>query len=69
MSGRWIAQISEGCWLAPWGGDPGRTIMRDNATRYKTAGAAKAALTRARKRFGFRNIKGSVELVAPEPKP
>lgn len=54
----WLAKLSEGCWLAPWEGDPGRTIVEDNAQRYKTEGAAKAALTRARKRHTFRKIKG-----------
>ena len=56
--GGWLAEISPGCWLAPWSGDPGRTLVEANARRYKTAGAARGALTRARKMFRWRKIKG-----------
>ena len=63
MAGGWLAEISPGCWLAPWTGDPGRTAVGANAKRYKTEGAAKAALTRARKAFRWRRIKGRVVYV------
>ena len=53
-----VAELSEGCWLRNWGGDPGRTTALANAQRYKTKGAAKAALTRARKAYAWRKIKG-----------
>ena len=62
MDKPWIAELSQGCWLAPWEGDPGRTVVKDNAQRYATEGAAKVALTRARKRYRFRSIKGRAVL-------
>ena len=58
MNGGWLAEISPGCWLAPWTGDPGRTVVEANATRYKTQGAANRALARARRKYAFRRIKG-----------
>ena len=27
----WIVELEEGCWLAPWLGDPGRTTMKKSA--------------------------------------
>ena len=53
-----VAEMSEGCWLRNWGGDPGRTTVLANAQRYKTKAAALAALTRARKAYQWRKIKG-----------
>lgn len=58
MSGGWLAEIGEGCWIAPWDGDPGRTCVEQNAKRYKTESAANAALARIRKKFAFRKIEG-----------
>ena len=52
------------CWLAPWGGDPGRTVVLANAKRYKTERGAKAAATIAKKKYSWRKI-GVVE-PAPE---
>ncbi len=34
-------------WLADWEGDPGRTLVIENAKVYKTEASAKAAITRA----------------------
>lgn len=47
-----IVELEEGCWLAPWRGDPGRTLVRESAKRFKSARAARAALARHRA-FGF----------------
>ena len=49
-----IVEIQPGCWLADLEGDPGRTLVKENAKHYRTEPAAKAALTRARK---FRPLK------------
>lgn len=46
---KYIAELEPGVWVAPWAGDPGRTIKRENAKRFRTRPAAKAAITRAQK--------------------
>ncbi len=51
----WIVEISPGCWLAPWSGDPGRTLVKDSAKRFRTERGAKQALGIARNRFPYRN--------------
>lgn len=51
------------CWLAPWNGDPGRTVVRKNAKQYKTESAANAALARAIKRNPSRNFEGRGKVV------
>jgi hypothetical protein len=45
----WVVEIETECWLAPWQGDPGRTLRLENAKRYKSQHAAECALRRARK--------------------
>lgn len=44
----WVVEIEPGCWLAPWEGDPGRTLLLANVKRYKSAREANCALRRAR---------------------
>lgn len=44
-------------------GDPPRTVVRENAKRYKTEAAAKAALTRAIKRNPSRQLEGRGKVV------
>lgn len=56
----YIVEFEEGCWAAPWSGDPGRTLVKDNAKRFKTLSAAIKCLDKARAipfRNGFRNAK------------
>lgn len=48
------------CWLAPWSGDPGRTVVLENAKRYKTRKTAMVAARREHKRYNWRKI-GIVE--------
>lgn len=48
-----IVEIEKSCWLAKGKGDPARTLLRANAQEFKTLGAAKAALTRARQFHDF----------------
>lgn len=45
----WIVTLEPGCWLAPWRGDPGRTLVRASARVYPTELGARRALHRARK--------------------
>lgn len=42
----WIVEIEEGVWLAPWEGDPGRTLNRDSARKYASERKALGALLR-----------------------
>ena len=51
----WIVQIEPGVWLAAIEGDPGRTLVRDNAQPFKSMVAASRALTAARKYRPFVN--------------
>ena len=59
----WIVEIEQGCWLAPWTGDPGRTLVRENSKQYKSEGAAKWALNRAKGMYPFRDF--SQAMVVP----
>lgn len=45
----YLVELHPDCWIAKTDGDPGRTIVEANAQRFKTAAAARGALTRARK--------------------
>lgn len=52
----WVVQIEPGVWLAPWRGDPGRTLVLENAKRFKSAHAGECALRTARR---WRPFKGA----------
>ncbi|MGZ0173874.1 MAG: hypothetical protein ACKVHE_30560 [Planctomycetales bacterium] len=43
-----IVALEPRCWIAPWEGDPGRTMQEKSATRFPTEPAAEAALEKAR---------------------
>jgi hypothetical protein len=51
-----IVQIETDCWLAPWQGDPGRTLVRKGAKRYNTHLSAERALRTAKMRFPNRDF-------------
>lgn len=56
----WIVELDKGCWLAPWGGDPGRTLVRESAKKYRSEHAANCAMLRAKRVFrpgGFAHAK------------
>jgi hypothetical protein len=40
--------LGEKVYLAPWRGDPGRTLVELNAKRFKTKAAAEIGLSKAR---------------------
>lgn len=44
----WIVQLESGVWLAPWAGDPGRTLVRKTAKHFASITGAKQALVKAR---------------------
>ena len=53
----WVVELYEGLqWLAPWGGDPGRTCIWASAKRYKSEHAAKCALAYAKRMNPHRNF-------------
>ena len=52
----WIVELDKTCWLAPWAGDPGRTLVRDSARKYKSEVAAERSLARAKKAYPFRDL-------------
>jgi hypothetical protein len=41
-------QLEADVWLAPWTGDPGRTLVRQTAKRFASITGAKQALVKAR---------------------
>ena len=49
----WVVQIEPGVWLSPWQGDPGRTLVLENAKRFKSAHAGECALRQARRWRAF----------------
>lgn len=50
-----VVRLHQGCWLAPWAGDPGRTLVRDSARLYESQRSAGLALRRARQCRPFPN--------------
>ena len=45
----YIVKLEEKCWLAPWDGDPGRTVVEKNAENFGSEESAKHALKEAQK--------------------
>lgn len=50
---KFVVKLQRGCWLADWPGDPGRTLVIDNAKRFDSFEKAARALMRARKYRDF----------------
>ncbi len=44
----YIVELQPGCWLAPWSGDPGRTLVRASAKTFDSESAARRAIRRHR---------------------
>lgn len=53
----YVAELEDGVFVATWQGDPGRCLDIGNAKEFKTAAAARAAISRARKWRPFINAK------------
>ena len=51
----YIVELESGVYLAPWSGDPGRTLVRDNAMVYSTRRKAMSALFNAQSHRPFKN--------------
>lgn len=53
---KYIVELEKGCFLAPWKGDPGRTLVRESAKLFNTRLGALRAANKARILRGFRNM-------------
>jgi len=52
-----IIELEKGVWKASVQGDPGRTLVKENATKFETRHGAKVALGKARNYREFRYAK------------
>ena len=52
-AGPYVVELEPGVWIAPWMGDPGRTLALANAKRFVLRGSAKSAIRSARQFRGF----------------
>ena len=53
---RWIVELERNVWICSCTGDPGRTLVKENAKEFKSMGEARNALIEAR---GFRPFKNA----------
>jgi len=53
----YIIELEQGCWLAPWDGDPGITCLKENARTVRYYQNAVYALQIARMDRPFKNAK------------
>ena len=49
------------CWIAPWEGDPGRTLARNSAREFRTFKIARKFADKCIKENIFRNFELTVE--------
>lgn len=55
-----VVELQDGCWLADWEGDPGRTLRLGNAKLFRSEQDAAFALEETRRNFprrGYRDAK------------
>ena len=52
---------NQDCWIAPWEGDPGRTLKRENAKEFKTESQARKYANKVIKANSFRKFSLVVE--------
>ena len=48
-STRCVVELEKGVWLAPWKGDPGRTLVQSSARKFNSKHSARRALMLARR--------------------
>lgn len=53
----WIVELERETWIAPWPGDPGRTVVIRNARKFGSKRSAEIALMKARGFRPFQNAK------------
>ncbi len=63
---KWIVELERETWIAPWSGDPGRTVVMHNARKFGSKRAAELALRKAR---CFRQFKNATIISATSKKP
>jgi hypothetical protein len=51
----YIVRLEKCCWLADWDGDPGRTVVKENARVFPTYETADMAIREAREYRPFKN--------------
>lgn len=54
---KFVVQLELGVWLAPWSGDPGRTLALDEARLFQIEGEARRALVATRRYRPFAGAK------------
>jgi len=62
---RYVAELEPDVWIAPWSGDPGRTLVLNNAKVFNNRSTAWRAIERAQKMRPFKNAK-VIEARGPE---
>jgi hypothetical protein len=45
---KYIVELEKGVWIASWEGDPGRTLVEENARKFPSLRSAQNGLKRAR---------------------
>lgn len=50
----YTVELEIGCWIADWEGDPGRTVVKENAQQFNNFVEAKKALEKAREYRPFK---------------
>jgi hypothetical protein len=68
--GQFVVKVPNGgnpFWLAPWAGDPGRTLIKENAKRFKSQEAATRAIEQAYAKYPWMHVlkHAVVEFAAP----
>lgn len=53
----WLVELERGVWVAPWDGDPGRTLRAENAQRFVLHSDAEKALAKARRFHPFKRAR------------
>jgi len=53
----YVVELEEGVWLAPWRGDPGRTLVKKEARLFGSRHGARVALGFARRYRTFAKAK------------
>lgn len=55
----YIIKLSEKVWIAPWIGDPGRTLLRQSAELFSTKKLDKQKLDNLKQKFPYINFESS----------
>ncbi len=60
----YIAELEPGVWIAQWAGDPGRTLLKNNAKVFNRKSTARRAIEKAQTMRPFKNAE-VIELDPP----